>query len=150
MGKAANAAGATASLPSCNSGPTRRNESFARRADEPSVYAVRASDVQSLGTRSWHFRERRVWDVSEDDLSGVTVHQGGKVRQALRKAQYEWSLLPGSQGSIESLSIEETVRALCHLTVSGWIASGEATRASYGFTNECPHTVTLDLKMAVT
>jgi hypothetical protein len=146
MGKATNAAGSNNVIAILQFGTNQEERVFARRADEPSVYAVRASDVQSLGTRSWHFRERRVWDVSEDDLSGVTVYQGGKVRQALRKAQYEWSLLPGSQGSIESLSIEETVRALCHLTVSGWIASGEATRATYGFTNECPHTVTLDLK----
>ena len=146
MRKATNAAGSNHVIAILQFGTNQEERVFARRADEPSVYAVRASEVQSLGTRSWHFRERRVWDVNEDDLSGVTVHQGGKMRQALRKAQYEWSLMPGSQGSIESLSTEETVRALCHLTVSGWVASGEANRATYGFTNECPHTVTLDLK----
>jgi hypothetical protein len=127
-------------------GTNKDDQVYVRRVDEPSVYAVRVSDAQALGSASWEFREHRIWDVNEDDLAGYTVQQHGQTRQAARKAQYEWSLLPGSQGSIESLSTEETVRGLCHLSASAWVAYGEINRAAYGFTNECAHQVTLDLK----
>jgi hypothetical protein len=148
LGKSTNSASAQSNsiIAVLQFGTNQEDRVFARRADEPSVYAVRAPDAQALGAASWQFREHRIWDVNEDDLAGYTVRQRGQTRQAGRKAQYEWSLLPGSQGAIESLSTEETVRGLCHLNASAWVGHGETSRAAYGFTNECPHRVTLDLK----
>jgi hypothetical protein len=62
----------------------------------------------------------------------------------LRKAQYEWALAPGSQGIIEPLSTEETVRGLCHLAATAWVAQGETNRAAFGCTNA--HSIIIELK----
>jgi hypothetical protein len=62
----------------------------------------------------------------------------------LHKAQYEWALAPGSQGIIEPLSTEETVRGLCHLAATAWVARGETNRAAFGCTNT--HSITIELK----
>src|SRR5439155_6328189 len=118
---------------------------YARRTDEPDVYAVNRGDVERLPAASWQLRARPVWDVSEDEVTGVTIGQHGKTRRMLRQAQYKWSLAPGSQGSIESLAVEETVRGLCHLTANAWLACGQQNRAALGFTDEgCQ--ITLELK----
>ena len=62
----------------------------------------------------------------------------------LHKAQYEWALAPGSQGIIEPLSTEETVRGLCHLSATAWVARGELNRPAFGCTNA--HSITIELK----
>jgi len=118
---------------------------YARRAGEGSVYAVNWNEVQRLPVTPVEMRDRRIWDVSEDDLAGVTIQQQGKTRQLLRKARHEWSLAPGSQGIINELAIEESVRPLCRLTAAAWVARGAEKKGEYGFSEQGYH-LTLDLK----
>jgi hypothetical protein len=125
-------------------GTNQDDKIFVRRTDESSVYAVKLEDFQHLGSESWQFRDRQIWDFGETNVAGVTIRQQGKLRQILRKAQYQWALAPGSQGFVEPLSTEETVRGLCHLAAAGWLAHGQDHRAAFGFTNL--HEVTLELK----
>lgn len=125
-------------------GTNQEQKIFARRTDESSVYEISPGDFQKLGAASVQFRERRIWDFSETNVDAVTIRDGGKERKMLRKAQYEWTLAPGSQGIIEPLSTEETVRGLCHLAATAWMARGETSRAAFGFTNN--HSITLELK----
>ncbi|HSU53533.1 MAG TPA: DUF4340 domain-containing protein [Candidatus Dormibacteraeota bacterium] len=127
-------------------GTNQDDHVFVRRADEPSVYAVRLEDVRRLPSASFQFRRREIWNLNENDLASLTVRQNGKVKQSLRKAQYEWALAPGSQGIIEPLATEETVRGLCHLKAADWVARGETNRALYGFTNANPYQLTLEMK----
>ncbi len=125
---------------------TNLNEKvFVRRPDETSVYAVSTNDFARLPTLPLQFRQRLIWDFSEEQIAGVTLHQGGRVRQITRQAAHEWSLAPGSTGVINDLAIEESVRPLCHLAARAWVAQGEQNRAAYGFT-ENPHQVILNLK----
>jgi hypothetical protein len=63
----------------------------------------------------------------------------------IRTAQYRWSLAPGSQGSIEGIREEETVRGLCHLAATDWLGHGEGSRARYGFSPE-RRQITLEMK----
>jgi hypothetical protein len=125
-------------------GTNQEHKIFARRTDESSIYEIQPVDFERLGSASYQFRDRKIWDVSETNVAMVTIRQGGKERKMLRKAQYEWALAPGSQGIIEPLSTEETVRGLCHLAASAWIARGEANRAAFGCTNA--HSITLEMK----
>jgi len=125
-------------------GTNQEQKIFARRADESSIYEIQPPDFQKLGSASCQFRERRIWDVSDTNVDSVTIRQDGKERKILRKGQYEWTLAPGSQGIIEPLSTEETVRGLCHLSGTAWVARGETNRAAFGFTNA--HSITLELK----
>ena len=126
-------------------GAAQEDKVFVQRADENSVYAVKLSDYLRLGSASWQFRERQIWNLNENDLASVTIRQTGRTRQINRKAQYEWSLAPGSQGMIEALPIDQTVKGLCTLSATAWVARGEENRAAYGLTNE-NHVITLELK----
>jgi hypothetical protein len=125
-------------------GINQEHKIFARRTDESSIYEIQPGDFQRLASASYQFRERRIWDVSETNVASITVRQHGKERKMLRKAQYEWALAPGSQGIIEPLSTEETVRGLCHLAASAWVARGETNRAAFGCTNA--HSITIEMK----
>jgi len=75
----------------------------------------------------------------------VTIRQKGKVRQIVNKMNHNWALAPGSQGSIEDLAVDQTVRGLCHLTAAAWVGRGDQNRARYGFTEDA-HQITLELK----
>jgi Domain of unknown function (DUF4340) len=125
-------------------GTNQEHKVFARRTDESSIYEIQPGDFLRLASASYQFRDRRIWDVSETNVASVTVRQDGKERKMLRKAQYEWALAPGSQGIIESLSTEETVRGLCHLAATAWVARGETNRQAFGCTNA--HSITIELK----
>jgi hypothetical protein len=125
-------------------GTNQEHKIFARRTDESSIYEIQPADFERLGSASYQFRDRRIWDVNETNVASVTVRQGGKERKMMRKAQYEWALAPGSQGIIEPLSTEETVRGLCHLAATAWVARGETNRAAFGCTNA--HCITFELK----
>jgi Domain of unknown function (DUF4340) len=116
-------------------GTNQEEKVFVRRTDESAVYAVNASDAKTLATASWQLRDRRIWDFSEEDVAGVEIVQHGQHRELLRQSQYQWSLAPGSTGSIEPLAVEETVRPLCHLNAAFWVACGETNRAQFGLTN---------------
>jgi hypothetical protein len=125
-------------------GTNQDHKIFARRTDESSVYEIQPADFQRLACASFQFRDRRIWDVNETNVASVTIRQDGKERKMLHKAQYEWALAPGSQGIIEPLSTEETVRGLCHLSATAWVAHGENNRPAFGCTNA--HSITLELK----
>jgi Domain of unknown function (DUF4340) len=125
-------------------GINQEHKIFARRTDESSIYEIQPGDFQRLASASYQFRDRRIWDINETNVASVTVRQDGKERKMLHKAKYEWALAPGSQGIIEPLSTEETVRGLCHLAASVWVARGETNRAIFGCTNA--HSITIELK----
>jgi len=118
---------------------------FARRSDESSVYAVPRAQVERLPNGSWQMRERRIWDRNPDDVASITIRQNGKIRQIIHKGEHTWSLGPGSQGSIEDLLVDETVKDLCRLTARFWLAKGTEHRADYHFEKGSP-LITLDLK----
>lgn len=126
-------------------GTNQDDRIFARRTDETSVYAVPRSEVERLPIASWQLRERKIWDHSDTEVASITIRQNGKTRQILHKGERSWSLAPGSQGSIEDLIVDETVRDLCRLSARSWVTRGAAHRAEYGFEKDGPQ-ITLDLK----
>jgi hypothetical protein len=126
-------------------GAVQGDNVFVQRADENHVYGVKFADFEKLGSASWQFRERRIWSFNENDLAQVTIHQTGRTRTIVRKAQYDWVLAPNSQGLIETLPVDQTVAGLCNLSATAWVARGEQNRTAYGLTNET-YTITLELK----
>ncbi|HWH70286.1 MAG TPA: DUF4340 domain-containing protein [Candidatus Sulfotelmatobacter sp.] len=126
-------------------GTNQPGKIFARRADESSVYAVNTNDFARLPAASWQLRERKLWQFSESEVARVTIHQQGKVRQLVHNGPHQWSLAPGSQGMINDLAIEETVRGLTQATAAVWVAQGENNRTRYGFSTNSQQ-VTLELK----
>jgi hypothetical protein len=123
-------------------GTNQADRTFARRADENFVYAVKRGDFERLPSASFQMRERRIWSCSTNDIARVTIRQQGKVRQITRNGPYDWSLTPGMTNE---LAVEETVSGLCQLTAIAWIGRGAADRARFGFTDDS-HQITLELK----
>jgi hypothetical protein len=114
-------------------GATQDNEVFVRRADEDFVYAVTLEDFNRLPEAGWEFRERRIWNFSENDVAQIAIHQNGKTRQVIRNGLNKWSLAPGSQGIINPPAIEETAHRLGELTVEGWVTQDMTNAIPYGF-----------------
>jgi hypothetical protein len=79
------------------------------------------------------FRDRQLWDISDDDISAVTIRHRGKTRKILHKGQHAWSLAPGSQGILEELPVDATVHGLAHLAASRWVGRGDQELANFGF-----------------
>jgi hypothetical protein len=123
-------------------GTNQADRTFARRADENFVYAVKRGDFERLPSASFQMRERRIWSCSTNDIARVTIRQQGKVRQITRNGPYDWSL---TSGMTNELAVEETVSGLCQLTAIAWIGRGAADRARFGFTDDS-HQITLELK----
>ena len=126
-------------------GTNQHDKVFAKRTDESSVYAINTNDFARLPTERWQLRERKLWHFSEEDIAQVTVLQGGKKRQLVRRERYKWSPAPGTQGVVEGLSTEETVRGLVQASAVAWVAKGDADRARFGFTDQGLR-ITLELK----
>jgi len=118
---------------------------FAKRTDESSVYAISTNDFARLPTVGWQMRERKLWHFSEDDIAQVTIRQNGKTRQLIRKERYKWSPAAGTQGVVDELPTEETVRGLVQAAAVIWVARGEQDGARFGF-SEKGLQITLELK----
>jgi Domain of unknown function (DUF4340) len=114
-------------------GATQTNKVFVRRADEDSVYAVSLEDFNRLPDSGWEFRERRIWDFTNDEIAQITIHENGKTRQVIRNGPNNWSFASGSQGIIVPSAIEETAYRLGKLDAVGWVARDVTNPAPYGF-----------------
>lgn len=114
-------------------GATKDDKVFVRRTDEDSVYAVRAADLQRLPVAAFQLRERRIWSFTEEKVSGLTIHQNGKVRHLSRKGTNSWSFALDSQGIINDLAVEVAVHQLGELSAVAWTVVGEQNLAGLGF-----------------
>jgi hypothetical protein len=123
-------------------GTNQADKTFARRADENFVYAVKRGDFERLPSASFQMRERRIWSFSTNDIARATIRQQGRVRQIIRNGPYDWSLAPGMTNE---LAVEDTVSGLCQLTAVAWVGRGTADRARFGFTDNS-HQITLESK----
>ena len=115
-------------------GTNNQDKIFARRADESFVYAVKLDEYLNLPDAAWQLRDRHIWKFAENDVARAVIHQNGKVRQMIRNGPHDWTLAAGSQGIINDLAVEETVRAMCQLKAEEWVALGAEHRSAYGFT----------------
>ncbi len=132
-------------LAELNFGTNQEDNVFVKRGDESYVYAVKLADFERLPAASWQLRERAIWNFSTNDVARLLISQQGKQRQLIRRGPYEWSLAPGSQGSIDDLGVEETVRGLTQLSAAAWVARGAQNRARFGFSDD-GYQLTFELK----
>jgi hypothetical protein len=127
---------------------TTNGNVYARWADEspfPPVYTINTNDFARLPSVSWQMRERRLWTITTNDITGVTIRHVGKTRQLIRRDAYKWSLGTNSVGDINELAIEETVRDLAEVQAVAWSGRGKQNRARFGFADD-GHQITIELK----
>jgi hypothetical protein len=114
-------------------GSANTNEVFVRRADEDFIYAITPEDYSRLPEgAAWQFRDRRIWNFTEADVSQITIHQDGKTMQILHNGPNKWMPAPGSQGIINGPAIEEVVHDLGNMAAVVWWARGVSNPAQYG------------------
>ncbi len=118
---------------------------FVWRPDESAVYAISTNDFARLPSWSWQLRERKLWKFSIEDVTGVRITQQGRTREIIRNAAHSWSLAPGSQGLIEDLAVEETMRGLVQAAAVAWVARGEEAQKGWGLPDTA-YQVTINLK----
>ncbi|HTV40179.1 MAG TPA: DUF4340 domain-containing protein [Candidatus Sulfotelmatobacter sp.] len=129
-------------------GAVRTNEVFVQRSDENSIYAITPEDFNSLPVGpDWQFRERRIWNFSEGDVTNITVRQNGKTMVVLHNGPNSWSPAPGSQGIINGPGVEYLAQDLGELAVgsgAAWWSRGVTDPGRLGFKpNNLSITVTL-------
>jgi hypothetical protein len=115
-------------------GATQTNRIFVKRGDEDFVYCLSLDDYNQLPVYGWEFRDHRVWDFSETNVSQITLHQNGRSLRMLRLGVNSWTPAADSQGMINPLGVDETVHRLGDLVCDGWIARGISDPEQYGFT----------------
>jgi hypothetical protein len=129
-------------------GLAQTNEVFVRRADEDFVYGVTPEDfnlVSLLSQAGWNFRERKIWNFTENDVAQITVHQDGKTRQIVRTGPGKWSLVAPSQGIIDGRQMEQAVHYLGQLAAVYWVGRNVADPAQFGVKPESL-SITFELK----
>jgi hypothetical protein len=114
-------------------GVNTNNQVFARRIGEDAVYGINPADFEALPSASWEMRDRRIWDFESTNVARITIHQNGQTREIVRKGATGWALATNSSGTINLSAIEDTVRALGHLTAFSWVGHGTDKLAGYGF-----------------
>ena len=115
---------------------TNTNTIFARRPEEPSVYAVALADFQQLPASGIQLHERRIWDFTEDQVSRIVIRQDGVPTELLHRSQNDWTLAPGSQGVINPLAVEVAAAELGLLAADEFVERGAEKKADYGFTDK--------------
>ena len=81
-------------------------------------------------------------------MASVTIQQGKKTRELLRKGEKSWTLGTNSQGILDeivSAQIDETVHRLGDLSANFWVQQGDQNLDAFGFKEE-DFRVTVELK----
>ena len=112
------------------------NKVFAKRIDESFVYEISTNDFARLRVASWQLRDRTLCRFSVSDVAGLTLRQGARNSQMVHKGPLSWTFAAGSQGIINDAAVEETVRGVVQTSAIAWIARGEQSLASLGFTRD--------------
>ena len=126
-------------------GTVETNRVLVKRGDEDFVYALKPEDLARLPESGWEFRDRRLWNFSEANVTQVTLRQGGKTRQLVRTGDNKWSLGANSQGIINPPAVEETLHRLGELTAAGWVGRNISAPEKFGL-NTNNLSVAIELK----
>ena len=120
---------------------------FARRIDENSVYETRLEETPSLlplPRAAFELRDRRIWNFSTNQVTGLTIEFKGKTYQLKRNSRGQLNLAPGSQGILNPFALDEALFRLGQLQSKAWIACGKIDPARYGF-SEPPHRLSIEV-----
>jgi hypothetical protein len=118
---------------------------YERRVDEPALNSIPESLFERLPSQPWQLRDRNIWVFTTNDVVKITVHQQGAVRKHIRDPQGNWTFAPGSRGTINQFSLEETLYRLGQLKAVYWSAVGKDNLERFGF-KEAAFQITLEIK----
>jgi hypothetical protein len=128
-------------------GTNQAGKIFVRRSDESSVYTMRLEDCQLLAQAAFELRDRRIWNFTTNQVTGLTIEFKGKTYKLVRGGDSKWKIAEGSQGMVHPFAIEETVFRFGQLRSKAWDACGTFDSARYGFASP-PHKLSIDVNAA--
>lgn len=118
---------------------------YARRSLESSV--VLALDPFRLPRAAFQLRDRRLWNVSTNDLAALVVRAQGRERKLVRLGPLQWAAAEGSGPPPNSITLEEAAYRLGQLRAERWVAQGADKLPGYGIVQGA-HEVQLELRGA--
>lgn len=125
-------------------GTNQADKIYVHRSDENSVYAMRLEDALSLPKAAFELRDRRIWNFTTNQVTGVTIEFKGRTYKLQRDHKGSWKFTEGFQGIVNPFALEEAVFRFGQLWSNAWIAHGTLDVARYGFTNP-PHKLSIDV-----
>jgi hypothetical protein len=128
-------------------GTNQMDKYYVRRIDENSVYVTRLNEDPSshpLPKAAFELRDRRIWNFSTNQVTGLTIEFKGKTYQFQRNNRGQLGLAPGSQGILNPFALDEALFRLGQLSSKAWIACGKIEPARYGF-GDPPHKLSIQL-----
>lgn len=120
------------------------NGVFARRSDEDFIYGLDPERFKHIPLAAFEFRDRRVWNLNEADMTQITVSQGGQTRQFQHVARNQWNFPAGTAGVVVGPAVEETAHRLGDLVAAGWAWPDVTVPSLFGVTtNSLQITITM-------
>lgn len=145
LGAATNASAPAPVLARVDYGLPSGHRFYARRALENSV--VLALDPVRLPRAAFQLRDRRLWNISTNDLAAVIVRAHGRERKLVRLGPMQWAAAEGSGPPPNSITLEEAAYRVGQLRAERWVAQGAEALPGYGIVSGA-HEVTLEVRGA--
>lgn len=109
---------------------------YARRLDEPGVYALAWSAMEMIPRAASQLRSLT---FGPTQVQRVTVRQQGRVRVLERSADGIWAVISGSPGSLTAPALDETIYRLGHLDSRRWLIPDLAQMTNLPSARELDH-----------
>src|SRR6185503_4886285 len=100
-------------------GTNQTDKVYVRRIDENSVYVTRLNEnpaAPPLPTAAFELRDRRIWNFSTNQVTGLTIEFKGKTYKFQRNSRGQLSLTADSQGILHPSVLDEALFRLGQLT----------------------------------
>ncbi len=118
---------------------------YARRSLENSV--VLALDPVRLPRAAFELRDRRLWNVSTNDLTAIVVRAQGRERKLVRLGPMQWAAAESSGPPPNPVTLEEAAYRLGQLLAERWTAQGAEALPRYGI-GPGAHEIVLEVRGA--
>ena len=104
---------------------------YAKRNDEPALYAVAASDVDQLKRDPHGLRATSCFEFFTSQVSKVTVAKSNATEWTIERVDGRWQH-SGSNQTLETTRVEEWLGKLADLRLAGFVDDAPSDLALYG------------------
>ena len=103
---------------------------YAKRSDEPALYAVAASDVEALLTDPHGLRSKACFEFFTSQVTKIEL-ENGRTRWSAAKEAGRWKA-EGTNAELETKRVEDFLNTAADLRLGGFIEEAPADLARYG------------------
>ena len=111
--------------------PEDRTLLYAKRSDEPSLYAVSEADVEALLKDLQQLREKGCFHFTTDHVTKLAVIQGD-THWTIERTGTVWHEAGGTPSALDTGQVEHWLNQVAELQLRGFIAEAETNRSRVG------------------